>query len=494
MPNYGLSNPDGFPFHLIKLLPLKYSRFMDMLFKLSYQSGSVPAPWKTGFVVPIFKKGDRSDPANYRPVSITSPCCKVLEHIIVDYMNSFLSLNNVITPSQHGFRKFHSCESQLTNLTQELSSTLDNSGQTDAIFLDFSKAFDKVSHPLLLSKLNSMGFTDLVIGWIKNFLSERQQCIKLGDHLSSFKPVSSGVPQGSVLGPILFSIFINDLPDNIRSNTRLFADDCVLTRQVNSISDCALLQHDLSAVENWCSTWSMSMNADKCKIVSFTKKTNPLNFDYSLCGHTLERTKEYKYLGLIVADNLSWSKHIDHVTKKAMKALYFVRRQFWQSGIEVKKLLCSSLVRSHLEYAAVAWDPHLKNNIKALEMVQRRAVRFVFNNYHYKSSVTRMLTITEWPLLKSRRQIARLKAMFLAYCNTGGWSALNPYLLEPRYFSRNDHPYKLRCKPIKNNSGLNSFVYRTVNDWNSLPSSVFDPFPSSPSVFKHRLQRLFMPV
>ena len=196
-------------------------------------------------VTAIYKKGTRHDAANYRPVSLTSLCCKLLEHVMVSKTVKYLERYNILHDCQHGFRAKRSCETQIWTLYHELASSLDKNVQTDMIILDFSKAFDRVPHQRLLKKVHHYGIRGNTHQWNSSFLNSRTQQVLVEEQSSEKIPVVSGVPQGSVLGPVLFLMFINDLPDNINSSTRLFADDCILYRQIQNNNDQHLLQEDL---------------------------------------------------------------------------------------------------------------------------------------------------------------------------------------------------------------------------------------------------------
>jgi hypothetical protein len=203
----------------------------------------------------------------------------------------------------------------------------------------------------------------------------------------------------------------------------------------------------------------MSLNVEKCTVLTFTRKRNAVRNDYRLLNSTLTRSSETKYLGIHLSDSLNWSTHTDYVTKKATKALFFIRRRFRNSNAKVRNLLYLSLVRPILEYAAPAWDPLLINHKAALERVQKRSARFVRNDYRYHKSSSSMVQELNWPSLELRRKRARLKSMLLVYNNVGGWASLSHHLQPPLYFSRNDHASKIRCKPVKSNLGRNSFIY-----------------------------------
>ena len=210
---------------------------LTTIFQASIDQGTVPDDWKTAFVTPLFKKGDRSKASNYRPVSLTSVCCKVIEHIIHSQVISHLERHNILADQQHGFRKRRSCESQLITTIHDLANGLNERKQIDAVLLDFSKAFDKVPHHRLSSKLHHYGVRGQTLAWIQSFLSDRCQQVVVDGEKSTAAPVTSGVPQGTVLGPLLFLVYINDLPSKVQSTTRLFADDCLMYRVIKSKDD-----------------------------------------------------------------------------------------------------------------------------------------------------------------------------------------------------------------------------------------------------------------
>ena len=222
---------------------------LEIIFNHSLNTGIVPSDWKMANITPLFKKGDRSQPNNYRPISLTSIVSKLFEHILSSNIRKHLESNNILHHCQHGFRQFHSCETQLISLVQDLTLNFDEDIQTDLVSMDFVKAFDTVPHHGLLYKLQWYGIQGKVHQWISNFLTNRRQKVILGNAHSSLVDVSSGVPQGTVLGPILFLIYINDLPDCVRYSTiRLFADDCIIYRPIKSIEDTQLLQEDINAI------------------------------------------------------------------------------------------------------------------------------------------------------------------------------------------------------------------------------------------------------
>ena len=299
---------------------------LSHIYQASLNQGRVPADWKHAWVIPVFKKGARNSPSNYRPISITSIACKTLEHIIHSNLMNHLECHNILSDHQHGFRKRRSFETQLIQAVDDLAKCLNDGGQIDAVLLDFSKAFDKVSHHHLATKLHHYGMRGKMLEWVQSFLSSRTQEVILEGKTSSPAPVTSGVPQGSVLAPILFLCYINDLPNQVSSTVRLFADDCLLYRNINTTHDAETLQEDIDKLQTWEADWLMEFNPDKCEIIRITnRRKKKIVTNYSIHEHQLNEVKGAKYLGVTIDRTLSWNEHINNVTKKANNTRAFLR-------------------------------------------------------------------------------------------------------------------------------------------------------------------------
>lgn len=229
---------------------------------------------------------------------------------------------------------------------------MDNNLQTDSIFLDFSKAFDRVAHCRLFSKLSSLGLDSASLSWILNFLSFRQQFTEINNCASFLVDVPSGVPQGSVLGPLLFLIYINDLPNNVSLSIRLFADDCIVYRKISSPDDHVILQNDINLISMWCSKWQVVLNSVKCKLVSFSRKKSNSDFSYYINNSAINRVQSYKYLGIHLTQNLSWSPHITAICAKASKTLGYTRRSLRKSPTNICKIVYLTFIRPQLEFAS----------------------------------------------------------------------------------------------------------------------------------------------
>ena len=291
------SGPDNINGKVLKECSSAITSILTLLFKTSLSLGKIPKDWKHANVCPAYKKGDKHDAINYRPISLTCICCKLLEHVISSNLMLHLETNQLLYDLQHGFRSSRSCETQLISFLQNLAQSNNDNIQTDVIIMDFAKAFDKVPHRHLIYKLKYYGVTGHTLNWITDFLTDRTQTVVLEGEMSNKVPVTSGVTQGTVLGPILFLIYINDLPNYLQHSTlRLFADDSIIYKEIKNTNDCYKLQSDLEAAAKWEQDWLMHFHPDKCNIISITKKRNSLQFDYKLHSHILEKVNQAKYL------------------------------------------------------------------------------------------------------------------------------------------------------------------------------------------------------
>ena len=359
--------------------------------------------------------------------------------------------------------------------------------QTDVIVMDFSKAFDKVSHLKLTEKLYRYGIGGKTNHWIKSFLSNRTQAVVVEGEASQLASVDSGVPQGSVLGPTLFLFYINDIPDNINSTVRLFADDTIVYLALKPPSNTNILQEDLKKLGEWEQKWKMEFHPDKCQVIPITRNKNPIINKYVLHNHTLETATNAKYLGVTITSDLKWNTHIDNITSKANRTLGFIRRNIRISSPTIKTMAYNSLVRPLLEYASPVWDPYTKLNIDKIEMVQRRAARFATNRYHNTSSVTNMLSTLQWRSLADRRVDARLCLMYKIVHGLVDIPT-QKYLIPFTRSSRIHHSLAFHIPHSNSDYHLYSFFPRTIRVWNTLPSS----FVISPNIeaFKLKVQTL----
>ena len=314
--------------------------------------------WKKAQVTPLYKKGDKHISANYRPVSLTVIICKLLESFVRDKIMNHMEINDLFTVHQHGFRSKHSCTTQLLEVLEHWSEILEQGGSIDCIYLDFAKAFDTVPHKRLLRKLSAYGIRGNILGWIESFLTNRQQQVRVGSSSSSWVPVKSGIPQGSVLGPTLFLVFINDLPEVVTNIVKLFADDTKIYRPIADQTDAENLQKDVDNLQEWSDTWLIRFNTAKCKVMHLGKD-NP-SFQYTMSGNPIEDVHQEKDLGVTFDKELKFSDHIALKVKKANQILGMIRYTFSCLDRDIFLPLYKTLIRPHLEYASTIWSPIYK--------------------------------------------------------------------------------------------------------------------------------------
>jgi hypothetical protein len=374
---------------------------LKLIFDISLKTGEVPREWKEANVTPLFKKGCKLERSNYRPVSLTSTICKILESIIRDKIMKYMQLKRLIVPNQHGFVPNKACVTNLLEKLDFITDGLKNGHSVDLVLLDFAKAFDKVSHAKLIQKLKAYGIDDILVRWIESFLTGRKQRVLIGDNSSEWEDVTSSVPQGSVLGPLLFTIFINDLPDKIKNECRLYADDSKLIGVIENEEDAVEIQKDIDSMQKWAKTWQMSFNYDKCKVMHFGKKNREQTYTMSLGQgeqpHVIEKSLVERDLGLMVSSDLKWATQVEKATKAAKAMIAQIKNSFRYFDAELVRLLYVSLVRPHLEFAVPVWNPYMKKDIEKLENIQHRATRLApklrKKGYEYRLEKLRLTTL-----------------------------------------------------------------------------------------------------
>ena len=465
------AGPDKLKPLLLRELREEIAPIIQIIFDRSLKTGKLPADWMKANVMPVFKKGDKSLAANYRPISLTCILCKVLEHILASNIVKHLDGQGILYDLQHGFREKRSCETQLIMLIEDLARNASVGKQTDIILLDFSKAFDKVNHSKLLWKLHQYGIRGHVLNWVRAFLGSRSQRVVIEGEESESIPVTSGVPQGSVLGPILFLIYINDLPDEVCSQVRLFADDTALYLTMESEDSGPTLQSDLDILSMWETRWDMEFNPSKCQVVHVAGSKRPVKRDYILHGQVLESVTCAKYLGVDISGSLTWNSHIDRITGSANRTLGFVRRNIKTRMSKVRETAYNTLVRPQLEYASAVWDPHNKNRISQIEQVQRRAARWTVSNFDRKASVTEIVQDLGWRTLDQRRADARL-CLFFKILHGLVAVPLPDYIQHSTRISRYCHSMTFRQVSTSTDYYKYSFFPLAIVQWNALPQSV----------------------
>ena len=296
---------------------------------------------------------------NTRPPARIIIIVKVMERIVRRQMVDVLNQHNRLSDAQHGFRSHRSTTSLLLTVVHDWALSLEHCSTTHCVFLDFAKAFDSVPHERLLAKLHALGVTGSLLLWLRGFLSSRLQRVVVNGCYSSWLPVRSGVPQGSVLGPLLFLIYVNDLHEaECHSNLKLFADDVALYKEVGSNDDCDLIQEDLNGVCSWADKWQLRLNPSKCEALAITRKRSPLVYNYYLNNTPLSWRSIVRYLGIYINSTLSWSAHCKAVAAKATKCLNFLRHTMWGATPAAKAMAYKCIIRPLMEYIVAKYGTH----------------------------------------------------------------------------------------------------------------------------------------
>lgn len=453
---------------------------LAQLFRSSLDSGRVPQDWKLGSIVPIHKKGDKHSPGNYRPVSLTAIPCKVMESIIRDELLGHLTLHNLLSPEQHGFRPKRSCDSQMLEMLDDWSRAMEANHAIDAVYMDFRKAFDSVPHARLLHKLYAYGVRGKVLNWIRAFLTDRRQRVVVGASESDWLPVLSGVPQGSVLGPVLFLVYINDLPDHVKSNVKIFADDTKLYTRANDSVTREMLQGDIDSLLEWSARWQLPFNVEKCSVLHIGS-TN-CNHVYTLSGAPLSSTGEERDLGVVMDSDLKFRQQAAIAVSKATRLLAVIRRSFANLDQTTLPRLYKAIVRPLVEYGNVSWGPFNRADQKLIERVQRRATRIVptLRQAHY----TDRLRALRLPSLYYRRRRGDMLKIFQLLHGGIDQDYAQFFHMDPNTRTRG-HAWKLVKPNAVSRVRRNAFGCRAINDWNGLPPSVVGA--QSLNEFKNRL-------
>ena len=459
--------PDRVPARVLRELSASISGPLSFIFNLSLEKGCVPSDWKKAEVSSIFKKGCRSDPGNYRPVSLTCIVCKVLESLVRDCVVSYFDDNDLFSPCQYGFRSKRSCAVQLLVVMEKFTKWIDEGSPFDVIYLDFSKAFDSVPHGRLLEKLKSYGVVGNLLNWIKSFLTDRSQTVKVGDAKSSEQAVLSGIPQGSILGPILFLIFINDLPDGLESFCQIFADD---TKVYSSVQNSDSIQNDLYKLQDWTERWNLHFNVKKCKVLHYGKNNPNISYKMKL-GNDLvnvDSCNEEKDLGVSFDTDLNFDGHINRVVSKANQMLGIIKRSFEFLDKDIFLKLYKSLIRPHLEYANSVWCPYLKRQSVSIEKVQRRATKLI-PGCEGMTYIQR-LKYLNLHSLKGRRIRGDLIETFKIFNGFTNINTNNLFILSNDTRTRN-REHKIFIQHCNTNRRKFSFGHRVAITWNDLPNS-----------------------
>nr|CAD2172535.1 unnamed protein product [Meloidogyne enterolobii]CAD2172536.1 unnamed protein product [Meloidogyne enterolobii]CAD2175257.1 unnamed protein product [Meloidogyne enterolobii] len=443
------------------------------IFRDSLDSGEVPCQWKRSYIVPVYKKGEKSDCTNYRPISLTSPICRIFEKILTKEILNFMINNKLISNYQHGFMPNRCTTTQLIYTMEKWYKSLLEKSNTDVIYIDYKKAFDSVPIDFLLNKLYSYGIRGKIHRWIKNFLKDRTFKVKIGNDYSDEHSISSGVPQGTVIGPLLFIIYINDVVTRIGQNVSIamFADDIKLTFSFRNESECHALQNAVNNLVDWNTIWGLNVSLDKTVIFHIGNK-NP-KFNYYVNNNELPKADIVKDLGVITNNKLTFEEHINHVRNISMLRSVQLLRNIKSTNPKIWGNYFKMYVLPLLEYASPVWNPSLKKSIKYIERVQKFYTRMALRNCKIlrKISYDRRLDMLNLePLYLRRFKIDLITLYKIVFRHTN----INPLEL----FTFNQRPSRKHSYiiniPHKTSKTHNSFTNRIIKIWNSLPKEALN--------------------
>ena len=510
------AGPDEIHGRILKNCAVSLAYPLSVIFRTSYNSGMIPKDWKIANVVPVHKKGSKMSVENYRPISLTSLVMKIFEKIIRDEL--MWRCENQLFNNQHGFLPNKSCTTQLLSFTDSIATALNASTRTDIVYFDFAKAFDSVNHDIILRKLKERFKIDgTLLKFMVNYLQHREQCVVVAGQKSSSASVRSGVPQGSILGPLLFVLFIDDMSEVVSEGTKiaLYADDTKIWRKINVWEDHEILQQDINALHKWSIDNKMKFHPKKCKVVPVSppdkalqdlfNKIFPLRniYFYNLGGVQLEFVKEEKDLGVIVTSKLSWEEQVEALLSKASSRLGLLKRTMhFLKCQKQRRAFYLAIVRSQFEHCVQVWRPSSDSVNQKIERIQRRAVKWILSEQdHSYNDLEYLMRLRDLDLLplKERFITSDLLLFYDIYHNCS-CVKLPPYIkpltaderrrLRPKINrnknipdneclsfhklreSRND-PMSLKCEiEPKSKAFKSNFFFRTVQEWNCLPSEI----------------------
>ena len=474
---------DGLSPRLLRYCACGISSSLSVLFNRSFSEGSFPSAWKTALVIPVFKKGSRSDPGNYRPIALLSIVSKVMERLVHNKLSRFLQ--PWLCSNQSGFKKKDGTEAQLTRLLHEWSVAVDDSNYVAAVFFDLRKAFDRVWHQGLLAKLAASGVKGLALKWLTSFLSGRRQATLVDGTLSDFSPLHAGVPQGAILSPLLFSVYMNDIPSPQRT-TNLFADDTssyVISKDAADLP--SLLQSRIDVISTWFRLWQLSVNTAKSAVMVFrSQRMRQMQVQVSIDSAVIPQVATHRHLGLVFSETLTWSRHVDYVTSKASSRIGFLRRLRKRCPSLVLQTLYQCCIRPVLEYASVTWSGMGKSDARRLERCNRSAARLITGT-SLSADLPHPILLARAGLdsLEARRNLAQCKFCYrLLHDSQPGHlqDAFHEWLPPASTHHMRRRSLLVRLPRPKKSVLQRSPIYHSFVTWNSLPSTILDsPTPSA---------------
>ncbi len=454
---------------LLKNTRYSISKPLSEIFTISMTTKTYPSIWKLANVVSLYKKELQYVKENYRPISLLPCMSKVMERLVFNSMYEYAVRNNLLTRRNSGFKKNDSTINQLIKITHDIYTGLENHNDVCLVFLDVSKAFDRVYHEGLIFKLKQLGITGNLLDWLRSYLCKRKQRVTINGEASSWKETNAGVPQGSILGPLLFLFFINDITDNIQSNISLFADDTSLMETVTDITiSFNQLNQDLATLQQWADQWRVKFNASKTVFMYITlKHTPPMLPTLYLNNTSLKEVDNHTHLGITLNNKMTWDHHIDRISTKAMVKLTSLKRIRHLIPKYTALTVYKTQVRSILEYGDVLFD-NMTTNLKLRLYKVHREAAIAISRAFRRTCTARLLNDVGLEPLSERRKVHRLSYLHrMVYNNC-------PSYLKELLPSGNNETYSLRSEDqirlprVRLVRFGHAFLYKTCKDWNTL--------------------------
>jgi hypothetical protein len=475
LPSKTSTDEDGLSYRILKCGSSALAYFLSGLFSVSLDNGQIPSSWKTAIVAPIHKNGPKTQISNYRPISVTSCCSRILERLVKRQMVDFLTTNNYILHSQHAFERGKSTDTALLTFYDYVTNAVDNNLIVDAVYFDFAKAFEKVPHDILLKRLRQHRITGKPLSWITNFLTNRTQKVRIGSVLSDSLPVSSGIIQGSVLGPTLFNIFINNVDSSLRHCKIVkYADDIRIflssRKDPQSIYDLhEKIQDDVSNITKWTIDSRMKFNVNKCFTANFGHTVADRAYSYLIHNDVIPNSLCFRDLGLTVRTPLSFNSHMDAIIARAFSRLGLINKLFHLKSKRSLLSLYKAYVRPILEFASIIWNPHLVSYTDRIERVQRRMCRMIptIRKYSYR----KQLEVLNILSLSARRSRFQLITVFKFHTQLSRLPFDNFFTLVKDKKTRG-HTLSIATKHASHNYRLGFFSISIIDLWNKLPQDV----------------------
>lgn len=491
----GIDNWDG---KLLKTVADHVATPVCHIFNLSLNSNIFPECWKEAKVIPLPKNTCAAfTGSNSRPISLLPILSKLLEKVVFNQIQCYFSLNNLTSNYQHAYREGHSTSTALTQMTDDWLTHIDQQNMVGAVLLDFSAAFDIIDHKILLNKLKCYGFTPSAIAWIESYLTTRTQKVLFNGCLSNAQQLQCGIPQGSSLGPLLFSIFTNDLPLVCKNAcVSMYADDSTLYTSARTVEEInSVLNKELQLVFNWVSENKLVLNISKTKSIVFGSKhslRSKPQLSLVLNNVVVEQVHETKLLGVTLDCNLSWSGHTDRLVQKMGRNISVVKRCSTFLSPQLTKQVLQTLVLSHLDYCSVVWSSTMKTNLEKLQRVQNRAARLALNCTQ-RANIDTMYRHLSW--LKVDKRLTLSLLIFIRNINT---LHKPDDLFKNLTLSSSLHTYPTRHAASGNytipatntNSKQRTVLYRAMAEWNALPDHILKA--QSKITFKKQIKQYFM--